>query len=125
MRALNLVVLASTVVWSQPTFGENSVVYARASRQELVQIPSKCGIDTEPMCVSHPWFRWTLSVRRTLSGPPVAARVIGAHGQNRKLPRAQLRSYRVFVLEPIDDELTRANVGADYYLVDFSAEQQP
>jgi hypothetical protein len=74
----------------------------------------------DTICIAHPWFQWTLSIDRTLSGPPLSGRVIAARRQHTGTIRSYLRAYRLFVVQPIEDRAERRRLGADYYLVDMS-----
>jgi hypothetical protein len=75
-----------------------------------------CG-DLKPneLCMSS-WYRWTIQIQRTLSGPPITGRIATAHIQHASYLLSYLKRFRLFVLTPIEDAQTRQLLKADYYL---------
>jgi hypothetical protein len=79
-----------------------------------------CGdLKPEDICMSS-WFRWTIQIQRTMSGPLITGRVASAHAQHGLYVKWYLKQVRLFVLRPIEDAETRGLLKADYYLEDFS-----
>jgi hypothetical protein len=63
------------------------------------------------------WYRWTIQIRRTLSGPPITGRIATAHIQHSSYLLSCLKRFRLFVLTPIENARTRRRLKADYCLV--------
>jgi hypothetical protein len=98
--------------------GSCSVVVGRVLSQAGVEGDplSPCGdLKAEEICMMS-WFRWTIQIERTLSGPPITGRIATANIQHGYYEMAVLKRIRLFVLRPIEDAQTRGLLKADYYL---------
>ena len=79
-----LLLLFTTLCVVNVAHASDSVVLGRAVDQEMIRnVASDCDppeLDEESglvsMCLGYNWFRWVLSIDRTLVGPSVAGRVI-------------------------------------------------
>jgi hypothetical protein len=122
MRLIKLVAaFVCAIGLSQAAHGSDSVVWGRAVKnQALPDVESPCGEPAPDTICMVGWYRWTLVVDRTISGPSVAGRVVAANTQHTSVAPSAYRRARVFVLRPIDDPAERRRLRADYFLIDAS-----
>ena len=101
-----------------PASAADTVVLGRALSDKYInKVKIECPADT--ICLDV-WFKWVIEAERTINGPRLAGRVVAARLQHVDVTNTFLKSLRLFVLRPIDDEKQRSLLGADYYLVDMS-----
>ena len=99
----------------------DSVVFGRAVSNTYIEgVDDACGpLSANEICMNV-WFVWTISVSRTVAGPPVTGRVHASRPQHTKFLRSYMRQYHLFVLRPIEDPEQRELLQADYHLMDMS-----
>jgi hypothetical protein len=114
--------LLAAVLAAPAAHAADTVLLGRAVEQrEVPGGDDGCGeLTADTICLGHPWFRWTLAVDRILSGPQLSGRVLSVRRQHTWVVRSYQRSYRLFVVRPIEDPSERRRLGADYYLLDQS-----
>lgn len=98
---------------------QTTIAIGRAIEHESIDVPIDCPADA--ICMDG-WFRYTLRIERTVTGPKPAPRVRAVHMQHTGYVRRYLRELRVFVLRPITDAAERRRFGADYFLDSVAAE---
>lgn len=81
-----------------------------------------CSPETDTICMTG-WYRWTISVERTVSGPRLPTRIVAVIGQHAPDGIAQGPAHELFVVRPIEDPEARERMHADY-LVDEDEEPQ-
>lgn len=96
---------------------EDTIALGRALSHEFLDVDMPCPEDY--ICMDG-WFRWELSIDRTIAGPSIVGRVTAARLQHTNYIRKYERSLRLFVLRPIVDAKLRETVKADYQLVEVS-----
>jgi hypothetical protein len=129
MRGLAAVVLvAASSVSFVPARAADSVVAAYASSNVwLNDLEPPCDRDPDPpaeglqeICLVV-WFRWDLSVSRTIVGPRVKPRVHAARIQHTQFV-LDPRQNRLYLLRPIDDPGKRELLKSDYLIVDVATD---
>ena len=100
---------------------EDTVALGRVISHKYMDVELDCPKDYICMDV---WYRWIISIDRTLSGPPVKGRVVAAHLQHTDLNKRFERSLRLFVLRPLSDPARRDELKADYHLLEVSPENE-
>ena len=108
-----------------PAYAAESVLLGKVIANVYTGESDECPADS--ICLSG-WYRWTITVSKTVSGPDVSGTVAAArmqHGEfllDRNEVEKRLRHEEdfVFVLEKIIDAEKRAKLEADYYILDLS-----
>ncbi len=122
MRLIKLLAASLCAVGlSQTARGADSVVWGRALKNEAApEVASPCGEPTPDTICMVGWYRWTLIVDRTISGPSVTGRIVAARTQHTYVIPSAFKRTKVFVVRSIDDPEERRRLRADYLLVDAS-----
>jgi hypothetical protein len=109
--------LLTVAVCPQALAADTIVLGHALSDKYIDKIKIDCPADE--ICLDV-WYRWIIEADQTVSGPRLPGRVVAAQMQHVDVTHAFLKSLRLFVLRPIDDQKQRSLLGADYYLVDMS-----
>jgi hypothetical protein len=116
---LRIIVLASLlgVVSSfQPASAETTFIgHATANVYSGVNPPCPNG----EICMDT-WYRWTIKVESTLSGPQLPGVIVAARLQHTEVVPRYLHELRLFVVKPIEEREQRELLRADYVLEDQS-----
>ena len=80
-----------------------------------------CSAETDTICMTG-WYRWTIRVERTVSGPRLPARIVAIVGQHAPYVDPKGPPHELFVVRPIDDPEARERMHADY-LVDEESQR--
>lgn len=76
-----------------------------------------CPEETTYICMTG-WYRWTIRVEKTVSGPPLPARIVAVIGQHTYRIVRWPYPRQLFVVRPIEDPELRATLHADYIVDD-------
>ena len=96
---------------------ENLIVLGQPSRNEALAVPIDC--PAEHICLNS-WYRWTISVTRSVGGAPVRGRIHAVRLQPTPW-RLRHREEYLFVLTPIREAAERKKFRADYYIEEVSS----
>jgi len=99
-----------------------SVVLGDATGQFAIEAEVPCpqrDKDEETICMDA-WVGWNITVRKTLSGAPIMGRIRAARVQHTYYAKSYLKSFRLFVLHPIESPEMRKLLSADYLISDLS-----
>jgi hypothetical protein len=119
MRLASLIALLGGVLASvEGARAADSVVLGRAVSNIFMEDVGGCAEDG--FC-ADPFFLWEISIRRTVSGPPVTGPARAYHQQHAGF--VGIRRYRLFLLRSIDDPAQRKLLHADFLLVEMSEDQ--
>lgn len=100
---------------------EPSVVLGSARSLGYLAIQPPCPEDS--ICLNG-WYRYNVTVDRTLHGPELRSLIRAVHSQHTEFNHKYRRALRLFVLRHIDDAKVRAELQADYYLIGLSPARQ-
>ena len=100
---------------------EDTIAFGRALSHEYLDVDIPC---PEGYICMDSWFRWELSIDRTIAGPSIVGKVTAARLQHTNYIRKYERSLRLFVLRPIVDSKLRELVKADYHLIEVSPRKE-
>ena len=99
----------------------DTVFLGRVIKNEHVDIKIPC---PENSICMYSWFKWTLDVKRVISGSPLRGRVAAFRLQHADYTEKYKKRLKLFVIRPIKDAETKELLTAEYLLVEKSAEQK-
>jgi hypothetical protein len=116
-----LAVLTLALTLTAVSRAEDTVAVGRAISQRGIENVEICG--EGEVCLGG-WVRWEIQVGEILSGPSISGRIKAAFIQTSLYVPSSVKMNRAFVLRRIEDPTKRKLLGADFFLVDRSTEQE-
>lgn len=110
--------LMTTVLAFARAHADETLILGRIVDQGIIEdVDIPCS--PESICLDS-WTRWKIVVGETLHGPRIKGAIAAARVQHGLFVPQYRKKFKVFVLEPIQDEEKRRLLGAEYYLKDMS-----